>query len=197
MGDGIVVYTAVFGSYDQVRAPTVDCDWHVFKGEDADPRRRARFYKAAAHRAFPHADVTIWLDGNVQLLVDPQVLVDEWLGDALIAAPKHPSRDCVYDEAEACIKKHKGDPKVLRAQVASYRKQGYPAHAGLAETKVVIRRNTTATQLMGEMWWSQVWYSSVRDQVSFPWACWRAGVEWRAVDTWVPKDKRFSYQEHG
>jgi len=204
MTEQIAVYTAVFGGYDDVRAPAVPVQsWTVFGDDDEqEPRRAARYCKALAHRLFPEADITIWLDGNVQLLIEPEWLVDEWLGDADIAATVHPNRDCLYHEAQACIKKRKDSEAIIRAQIEDYRAQGYPVHNGLAETRVVIRRNTPMVALFNEMWWSQIEHYSQRDQLSFNWALWRLaglmppGIVWNGVKEHVPHHAWFNYREH-
>ena len=209
----IIVYTACFGGYDEIRPVIVESDaqfvaitdsdaeiagWEVVNVGQApeDPRRIARLYKTLAHRILPGADVTIWHDANVQLLVPPELLVSEWLGYADLAAPKHPSRDCAYGEANACIKKRKGNADTINAQMRGYSEEGYPEHTGLAETRVVIRRNTENVALFNEVWWSQLSTKSVRDQLSFNYSAWKSGVAWRSVDAWIPKHPWFSYHEH-
>ena len=209
----IIVYTACFGGYDAIQPVVAESDaqfvaitdsdaeidgWEVVNvGETPkDPRRIARLYKTLAHRIFPGADVTVWCDANVQLLVSPTLLVSEWLGYADLAAPTHPSRDCAYNEANACIKKRKDTADNINAQMRGYSLEGYPEHNGLAETRVVIRRNTEDVALFNEVWWSQVSTQSVRDQVSFNYSAWKTGVEWKRIDGWVPKHPWFNVIRH-
>jgi len=205
MTETIAVYTAVFGDYDDVRAPAVPVQsWTVFGDDPGEehPRRAARYCKCLAHRMFPDADISIWLDGNVQLLIEPEWLVDEWLGDADVATTLHPSRDCLYDEGQACVRKHKDTINRIESQMALYRSQNFPAHYGLAETRVVIRRHSPMVALFNEMWWSQVSQYSPRDQLSFNWSLWRLaqafppGIVWHGVDAFVPKHPWFDCARH-
>ena len=211
----IVVYTACFGGYDAIQPVIVDSDaefvavtdsdteidgWNLINvtihGPVTNPRRIARMYKAMPHILFPAADVWIWHDSNVQLLVPPELLVAEWLGYADLAAPKHPSRDCAYGEGRRCIEKGKDTRAKLEAQMGGYGRFGYPEHNGLAKTRVVIRRNTESVLQFNEIWWSEISTKSVRDQVSFNFAAWVAPVEWKSINAWVPDHPWFNFEEH-
>lgn len=216
----LTVYTACFGGYDVIRPLRAEgatgsaaefimftdqehvdaAGWHVVTvpadiGDD--PRRAARLFKTLPHRIMPAADVWIWHDANVQLLVTPEALVESWLGDGDLAVPRHPSRNCAYDEANACRRKHKGDPNVIVAQMKAYEAEGFPRFAGLAETRVVIRRNTETVALFNEIWWSQIEQYSERDQLSFNYALWKSSLKWTQIDAWVPGHPWFVHRMHG
>ena len=161
-------------------------------------RRSARHYKAVPHR-YLDADVFIWVDGNVRLLAAPEVIVDKYLGDADLAIFKHPDRGCLYVEAEFCAKIGKDDPMVLQQQVDRYKAAGMPAKWGLPETRCVIRRNTPQMRDLGDAWWAELEHYSVRDQVSIPFVCWRAGVRWKEIPgrCWPKNEhKHFYYIKH-
>jgi hypothetical protein len=145
------------------------------------PRKTARYYKALAHEHFPDADVTIWLDGNVRLLIMTKSVLKHYLADANLATFKHPDRGCLYDEATFCALKGKDSKKTLSRQTAAYRCEKMPAGWGLAETRCIVRRNTATVRRLNELWWQQIDRHSVRDQVSFPYACWKLGVRWRVI----------------
>ena len=51
----------------------------------------------------------------------------------------------------------------------------------LADTAVLLRRHTDRVRGFNEAWWAQLQQRSVRDQVSFPFVAWRAGVAVRAM----------------
>ena len=209
----IVVYTACFGGYDSIQPVIVESDaefvaitdsgpidgWRVVNHEGLpipDPRLRSRMYKAPPHMMFPEADVWIWHDSNVQLLVPPELLVAEWLGYADLVAPLHPGRDCAYAEGYRCVEKGKDVRETLEAQISSYREVGYPAHNGLAETRVVIRRNTEDIVRFNEIWWGEIRNKSIRDQVSFNFSAWVSAVEWKPINAWVQLHPWFNYEEH-
>jgi hypothetical protein len=117
--------------------------------------------------ACPDADVTIWLDGSMDVLVPD--LADRCmaaLGDADAIFVRHPERDCIYDEMRASIGfgKYVGQP--LEGQVEAYRATGHPEHWGLAHGGMLVRRNNAAMQAFDEAWWAEITRWSVQDQLS-------------------------------
>ena len=142
-----------------------------------DARRTARHYKAVPHRYLPDADVWIWVDGNVRARKNPMVFVKRY-PDSELVTYKHWDRKCLYVEASFCAKIRKDGKGILAAQAKKYRKVGMPANWGLAATRVVIRRNTQAIRDLNEAWWQEIKNHSLRDQVSLPFVCWKAGLKW-------------------
>ena len=63
-----------------------------------DPRRNSRIHKIMIHK-YSNADITIWIDGNIELVISPEEIVEKYLGDYDLAMFKHGSRNCIYDEA--------------------------------------------------------------------------------------------------
>ncbi|MGH8518952.1 MAG: hypothetical protein ACREUE_15995, partial [Panacagrimonas sp.] len=94
----------------------------------------------------------------------------------------HPARDCAFDEIETCVRIGKDDEVALRAQGASYRAAGLPAHAGLWEATLMVRRHhdPKVVETM-EAWWSEYGVRSRRDQVSLAWIAWKTGVPIRTL----------------
>jgi len=144
-------------------------------------RKTARRCKVLVHEYFPDADVTIWLDGNIRLLISAKQAVKRWLGDADFATFTHTDRNCLYREAEFCLEKGKGNKSELRAQIAAYRQAKMPHYWGLPETKCVIRRNTERIKMLNETWWAELEQHSIRDQVSLPYVCWKLGIKWKQI----------------
>jgi hypothetical protein len=190
----IIVYTAIIGDCDALLPPPPGATAVAFVTRkqnapgweqriviaDWGPRRTARHYKALPNRYLPDANVTIWLDGNVSMSIAPKDAVARWLhGD--LATLKHWERDCLYDEAAFCAKIGKDDKVTLGDQARRYQNAGMPRHWGLAATRVVMRRNTPAMAALNEAWWAELQAGSVRDQVSLPYVCWKAGLRWDVI----------------
>jgi hypothetical protein len=200
-----VVYTAVLGGYDQLYRPlstdasirfvcftdtpeAVPSPWTaiaVAPVDDVDQRiRRARFIKTHPHRLLGGHEISVWIDANLELVADARELVSA-MREHDIATFAYPStyglRDCAYQEARACIARGKDFVPVIEEQVARYRGFGYPEHNGLAETSIVVRRNTPATARSNELWWREIAGGSRRDQVSFNYALWRCGMRYDII----------------
>ena len=149
----------------------------IVKPEWGD-RRTARHYKVLPHRYLPDADVWIWIDANVRLRMHPLSLIKRYLKDNDLMAFRHWERKCLYTEAEVCAKYKKDKRAILEAQTTRYEQAGMPRGWGLAATRVVIRRNTPAVRELNESWWTEIEHGSLRDQVSFPYVCWKHKMRW-------------------
>jgi hypothetical protein len=134
-----------------------------------DPARTTRRYKAQPHRFLPDYDWSLYIDNSVRLKVSPQQIFDQYLADA--KSPhvcfRHYERDCIYDEAAKVIELGLDDPARVEAQMAHYRRLGYPEKNGLAKNAFILRRHHD-TRLLPSMehWFNQVLCYSTRDQLS-------------------------------
>lgn len=210
----IIVYTAIIGQYDSLkRVPSVNranaayqCftdavlpksgGWDLTllrtREKSVDERIRcARFIKTHPHTLLGEHNVSIWIDANLALVVDPLELAG-LVEDRPFATFNYPDtygpRDCLYQEAQACCARGKDDPHVIAAQMQRYRKIGYPPHNGLAETSIVVRRNTPLVSQINATWWEEISHGSRRDQLSFNYAMWKHGADYRAI----PGSRRLS-----
>lgn len=178
----ITVYTAMAGDFDHLSEPNEDFTanyvaftnsmvdgWEVREpySHFKDDRRNSRIQKIMPH-LYLKTKYSIYLDANMRLKVPAQQLVDEFLKDKDIAVFRHIGRDCVYDEAQACVALGKGDINELSTQVRTYAENGHPKHAGMAECGMIIRRHTEEITKMNERWWTEYCRHSERDQMSFP-----------------------------
>lgn len=210
-----IVYTSIVGGKDGLKEgqnktgnvrfhafvhPVVEStDWTV---EDAlldnpDPNRCAKKYKVLAHKYFPHAEYSLWIDGSTTLLSPLDELIDLYLKDHDIALHKHYMRDCAYDEAMVCGSMGLDDPNIMSAQMAKYFiREGYPAHNGLAECTVILRRHTPQIQALNELWWHEIENGSRRDQLSFNYCCWKLGIKYKEMTGTVYNSPHFKVEKH-
>ena len=80
----------------------------------------------------------------------------------------HPSRHCIYGEAEAVKEAHLDDPTLVDMQMTHYRNLGYPKNNGLNATAVMVRRHHDPNLVTAmNDWHDQVLRFSKRDQLSF------------------------------
>lgn len=199
----IVVYTVILDGYDHLRKmewPGVCLSdgsvklvpkWSVNNNWSSrgNTRVMSRKPKLLAHEFFPEAKYSIYLDGNIDLLVSPVTVVEKCLKECDIAVFRHPQRDCIYEEAKACIEYHKGDPKVIRRQMEDYRKQGYPVHFGLAACFVLVRRHTSRTEQFNRIWYHEFSKYKQRDQLCFDYVRWRTGIRYDTIGGNLLKNK--------
>lgn len=182
-----VLYSALYGNYEAPKPlpdlgiPAImytdDPDlvapgWEVRHVPlDVDtPMMRAKYWKCFPRLAAFGADISLWVDASMTILVDDYVqrCLDA-LGDDDWVMVKHPGRPCVYDEADvSATMVHKYDPAELKAQVEYYRSIGHPAKWGLFANGANVRRHTAAVAQVCEQWWWECTTRSCQDQVSLP-----------------------------
>ena len=197
----IVVYTCITGGYDNLIEPSVITSgvdyvcftdnpnlkskaWKIRPIPDEllsySKVKQQRGVKILAHRYLSDYDISIWVDGAVQVKGDIKEYLKELdLSKYSVFIPEHPSRKCIYSEKDACvkIKKIKGDEITLaEKQMNRYKNEGFPSNFGLVQTNVMIRRHNDmyCNELM-ERWWNELKDYSHRDQLSFNYALWKQG----------------------
>lgn len=207
----LLVYTAVFGGRDPIRLPPADADFDfaAFTDQPAgdprvvqvqppvpgDPRRSSRAIKILLPET-PHR-YSLWIDGSVALKTSHlDHLVDRHLsGGTPLAAFRHPSRTCAYQEASVCLSARLDDPGVIRAQAASYRATGMPENTGLAELTVILRDHERSAEF-SRTWWGEVRTRSCRDQISFPFVVWKTGLRWTMFEGSLRENSHFELMPH-
>jgi hypothetical protein len=211
----LVVYTAIFGKIDELRAPKVKVagcrfvcftDRRNFKGRGweihppvwvhpTNSRRTARYHKVLAHALFKEAEVSLWVDGCLTPRVDPRVLADRHLKEHDLVMFKHCQRKSVFEELKACIKLKKDNPVTMRKQVNGYKAGGYQG-GSLAETTAVLRRHTPKIATFNEAWWAEISRGSLRDQLSVDYVCHKLGIKYGHFPGKRYESPYFSWKAH-
>lgn len=194
-----VHYSCMVGEYDKIRPYTyLDPQWDYVLFTDrpelirlqkylhwqvrplvytkADNIRNARWHKMHPHLLFPQYKYSIWEDSNhsvtdsfIYTMAQQHIEKGHFL-----AIPLHPQRNCVYEEAQACIELAKDEPQVIQKQIASIRSKGFPEKYGLFETFLMFRQHhQPGLKELMEDWWHQVEKFSCRDQLSFTYVLWK------------------------
>lgn len=192
----IAVYTVSTGGYDQIREPKYKdegMDYFVFTKSKVKPNsvwkvldvgqkcknmtslEQARFVKTHPHFYFKDYDISIFIDGNIQILKDIRPLIYKMLDEQkYIAIHKHNYRDCVYDEARIIWAQGRAKLRDIISQVLNYKREGFPRHYGLFETNVIIRfHNNPKCIAVMETWWHEINAKTKRDQLSFTYSLWK------------------------
>jgi hypothetical protein len=192
----LVVYTALFGDYDDLFVPSpeqaANCDFVIFTDQpnipspwrrgradfaSPDNSKRNRFHKLLPHRLFPQYEWSLYLDANIDLRSDPIELLDRYcdLGPAFFVFP-HPTRTSIAEELGACIAGKKGDATSMVRQVARYLDSGFRHAFPLTENNVLLRQHNEPDLIaVSEAWWAEVRSRSGRDQLSLPYIVEKSG----------------------
>ncbi|MFS7984443.1 hypothetical protein Hanom_Chr11g00986521 [Helianthus anomalus] len=133
--------------------------------------------KLLLHRLFPNVRYSIWIDGKLQLVVDPYQLLERflWRHNATFAISKHYRRFDVFEEAEANKAAGKYNNASIDYQINFYRNEGLtpyseaklPIISDVPEGCVIIKEHIPITNLFTCLWFNEVDRFTSRDQLSF------------------------------
>jgi glycosyltransferase involved in cell wall biosynthesis len=197
----VVVYTAIFGGYDELREPRermpgvqyvcfTDNPWLKSKVWDiryckpaGNPLFQAKRHKALAHEVLD-CDISLWIDGRVELY-GLNGAIERLETD--IALLRHPDRNCIYAEASHCKASGRGDPSRIDDAIARYRAEGHPTNYGLWLGGVIFRRHTRTTANFNLEWWREVKLGTSRDQIILPVVLRRLGISFDTLPNGVPR----------
>jgi hypothetical protein len=188
-----VVYTCIFGNYDFLRDPLIvneTWDYICFTDQniksnvwiiekipaeclEESPLKIQRKIKLLPHRYLPEYEISIWIDGNIQMVVDPDKFVKKY-GKMSFNTMAHPERICIYEEMEICIRMGKETREKVDILREKYQNEGLPQDNGLIQSGILIRKHLEREiKLIDEMWWSLVKDYSHRDQLCFNYITWK------------------------
>ena len=212
-----VIYTCITGKYDSLIEPSCinhEYDYVCFTDnielssdvwdirslpdevKDLSQVKKQRYIKINAHKFLSEYDLSVWVDGNVLVRGEINELLSETLTpDCSVYVPKHPSRNCIYSEAKACISMRKDVSKNIDPQIKRYKKEGFPEKYGLLQSNIMIRlhNNEDCIKLM-ELWSNEVVNGSHRDQLSFNYSCWKnQDVKIKYLDSKIYESKWFHW----
>ena len=192
----IIIMTANIGQYDDVMEKhfyhpnyqfvlfTDDKNlkssfWKVIyvKRKFEDSRRESRIYKWLPHKFFPNAKYSLWIDSNILIKTDINILIEKYLDSADIAMHPHRARNCLYKEAKVCIDLKYDYVDIMKKQIEKYRLEGYPENNGLFENTVILRRHTKNIEKLNEAVWSEISTGSTRDQLCFNYIAWKLDIK--------------------
>lgn len=195
-----VIYTSIVGDIDSLMQPQVvdpRYDYVCFvrnpEGLDGgiwqlraipaeidDDRMLSRYPKLHPEELLPGYEWTLWMDGNLSVRSESfYELIDSLIDSGVqMAAPRHPSRDCVYDEARAVVAADKESYSVAMRVIRYLKDKGFPRHAGLFENAILLRHGGDPhLAAMDAMWWACLQTLSGRDQLSLVYCAHECGVD--------------------
>ncbi|CAL0309344.1 unnamed protein product [Lupinus luteus] len=154
--------------------------WRVIVAHNipyTDARRTGKIPKLLLHRMVPNARYSIWLDGKLELVVDPYQILERflWRKNATFAISKHYKRFDVFTEAEANKVAGKYDNASIDFQIDFYKNEGLtpyteaklPLISDVPEGCVIVREHVPISDLFTCLWHNEVDRFTSRDQISF------------------------------
>lgn len=142
-----------------------------------DARRIGKIPKLLPHRLFPNSRFSLWIDGKLELVVDPYQILERflWRKNATFAVSRHYKRFDVFTEAEANKAAKKYDNASIDFQIEFYKNEGLtsyteaklPITSDVPEGCVIMREHVPISNLFVCLWHNEVDRFTSRDQISF------------------------------
>jgi len=198
------IYTSMVGKYDDFRDPEIKLDgWDYICFSDdllqknfstweirsipckiKNKLRRSRYVKINPHLVLKNYEFSLWIDANISIY-NAQIKnrLEKLINDkVLIAIPKHPLRDCIYDEANVCIEDGRDYKSKINKQINFLKSEGFPENYGLFENNVIFRKhNHPAITDISKAWWKIYLQFSKRDQLSLAYVLWKKNVKFEIL----------------
>lgn len=194
-----VIYTSFTGNYDSLinhKYISKDFDyicftdkkiknpgiWEIKKiiNSNLDLNRKSKQYKIFSNKFLNKYKYSIWVDSNIDIVSNTlEKRVDELIKqNKKISIGIHFERNCIYQEARACINQQRDEPEIILKEIKFLKKERYPKNNGLFENNIIFREhnNHKIIKLM-ENWWWMIENFSRRDQLSFNYVLWKNKIE--------------------
>ena len=206
-----VIYTCMSGNYDMIFDPVVkhplfdyvfftdqkDLDskgWSARQFSESgypDKVLANRYHKIFPQLVLPEYELSLYIDSNMRIIGDLSSVLEEFLdSNCSIGLLKHPRRNSVSEEIDACIAYNKLPNKdMAMKQLQYYESQGFQDDQGLIEANVILRKHTDP--LLNEtmdLWWQNLQEFTRRDQLSLPFVLWKTQIK-KKVFNWNARDE--------
>ncbi|CAI9764323.1 unnamed protein product [Fraxinus pennsylvanica] len=153
-----------------------------------EPRRNGKVPKILTHRLFPQAQYSIWIDGKMELIVDPLLMLERylWREKHTFAIAQHKHHRSIYEEADANKRRKRYARPLIDLHMKIYRYEGmepWSPNKGtvsdVPEGAIIIREHTALNNLFSCLWFNEVNLFTPRDQLSFGYVVYRLGDEFK------------------
>ncbi|OAY68411.1 uncharacterized protein LOC109726961 [Ananas comosus] len=153
-----------------------------------EPRRNGKVPKILTHRLFPQARYSIWIDGKMELVVDPLLILERylWRGKHTFAVARHKHHKSIYEEGDAIKRRKRYARPLIDLHMKIYRYEGMEPWSpqkrtvsDVPEGAVLIREHTAVNNLFSCLWFNEVNLFTPRDQLSFGYVVYRLGDAFR------------------
>ncbi|KAI8533207.1 hypothetical protein RHMOL_Rhmol11G0279300 [Rhododendron molle] len=149
-----------------------------------EPRRNGKVPKILTHRLFPQAQYSIWIDGKMELIVDPLLVLERylWRGKHTCAIAQHKHHHSIYEEADANKRRKRYARPLIDLQMKIYLYEGMEPWSpkkktisDVPEGAIIIREHTALNNLFSCLWFNEVNLFTPRDQLSFGYVVYQLG----------------------
>ena len=211
-----VIYTALFGDYDELKDPTyfdgwdyvcftdqenLDSDiWNIVLIQDRvlPGNILNRMYKWLPHKYLKNYDISLYIDTNIMVIQNPDYFLEKYLHKSiLMAIAIHPVNSCIYVESSGCISAGKSTIEDTLDQMRLYNEEGFPKNFGMAQNNIIFRKHNEpeVVTIMENVWEHIQKWQTKRDQLSLFYIFWKTNfTKFKIFDETVTMQGQFFEQ---
>ncbi len=192
----LIVYTALFGDYDNLIDPVENYEnclficftdninitskiWQIRYVNKLiyPPNLMNRMYKWLPHLYLNESNYSLYIDSNIRIKKNVYNFIHLFNEYDKIFIPKHFSRNCTFDELNILIYQKKIDCVKAIDQYNYYKSQLFPSNLGLTENNIILREHTDnkVINLMNSCWIDLLRFTS-RDQLCLVFNSWKLNI---------------------
>ena len=191
--DPLIIYTAITGDYDDLKSPIfIDSKvkyicftnnpklfsdkWEIRYVSDPSLSnvQLARKIKTLPFEFMDIDTNLLWVDAKYSILSDLRKYISRYLRKSSILCFPHFVRNNVCDETIELLQLYPYMKEKLIMQTGKYLLEGFKDDYGLYDTGCIYRDfSDEKVYIMMRQWWDNLKKYTHRDQVSFPYVCWK------------------------
>ncbi|WP_342758474.1 hypothetical protein [Kineothrix sedimenti] len=206
-----VVYTCLFNKERQVKEPVYknafwdyicftdqEDKWGKMEGvwqfrkavnpQNWKPGSLTIYYMINAHKLFPDYDFSIWISPEMHIVGE----LEQWYevygkNSSFLAFPDY-KNDNVYDLIFTTM--NNDDMNIAgRQKFYNYRKEGYPEHYGMIDTRCIFRnhRDELLCQVLDD-WWEGTAKDLIYGKYCFNYAAWKRNFRFALCNQFIEKN---------
>jgi hypothetical protein len=214
----VVVYTCITNGYDNLWEPEITDDtidficftddlkiksntqWSIRKiPKIFNHLPKTKIYRALKllpHILFNNYDMSLWVDGSVQIKKDLEGFINSH-SNKKITLSENPYVNCIYEESDLIKKLKKEKPEVIDNQISKYSNLNYPKNNGSVQTGVLFRKHNDPEVIkFNEDWWRETLDNSNRDQLSFNFLKWKSSLNINIIPPDTLHGEFFKLKKH-
>ena len=213
----VYVYTALLAGYDELPTiaqvdPRIEFiaftdtkiapsePWSIVPVDDffSDRKITSGFLKTNPEQLFEQDSIVVWVDGNLrEVRIDYEAILS-WMSKSPVAAPPHLIREMI--EAEKILMEHLSvEDRISASRLWQHiRDLGFKDDQGLSATLFLVRDlSDPKVRALDRLWWDSILNGARRDQLSFNYAVWAAGLTCHSIEIdWRYVNPIFSLVQH-
>ena len=191
--DSLIIYTAITGDYDNLKSPKftdsrvkyicftnnpkLSSDtWEMryISDHSLSNVQLARKIKLLPFEFMDIDSNLLWVDAKYSIQADLREYISMYLRNKSILCFPHYARNNICDEMITLVQMYPYMKKKLIMQTAGYLLEGFNDDYGLYDTGCIYRdfADEKIYKIMWQ-WWENIEKYTHRDQISFPYVCWK------------------------